>query len=69
MTERGFLTRSQDYLNPDEEWTVACDVTDAGDGVWRLTPRERLERGEYGPLYVDESVGMPGAGIFAFEID
>lgn len=68
MTQRGMLTRSQDYMNPDEDWTVPYDVTAAGDGLWRLTPRARLEPGQYG-LYVDESVGMPGAGVFGFGVE
>lgn len=35
---------------PDRDWTVSYDSVEEAEGVWKLTPRKPVEKGEYGLL-------------------
>jgi hypothetical protein len=37
---------------PDSDWTFAYDVTESSSGVWKLTLKQSLEKGEYGVFSV-----------------
>lgn len=53
---------------PDEDWTIPFDVTEEGEGLWRVTPKSALPPGEYG-WFVHPFSGLQGNGLFDFGID
>lgn len=64
-----FLKMSaRQFTVPDSEKTIPYDVTQEREGLWRVTPKQHLEPGEYG-WYQDITAGPQGAGLFAFGVD
>lgn len=59
---------SRTFSEPDKDWTVEYEVEEVGPDLWRVTPTEELEPGEYG-WYVDLQTGMQASTIFDFGID
>ncbi|HEY2294379.1 MAG TPA: hypothetical protein VGM86_27075 [Thermoanaerobaculia bacterium] len=53
---------------PDPDWTVPFEVTEEGEGLWRVTPRQALPPGEYG-WYVHPFTTLQGGGLFDFGVD
>ena len=46
---------------PDREWTIPFDSVQEGDGIWRLTPKKAMTKGEYGLLR--------GAELYDFAVE
>jgi len=53
MGKSGAFTGSTG-TSPDRDWTFAFTSEQEGEGVWRLTVGQHLEKGEYGLLHENE---------------
>ncbi|HVN33069.1 MAG TPA: hypothetical protein VMT45_13895 [Thermoanaerobaculaceae bacterium] len=60
------------WSTPDNDWTVECDVKALEPGLWELTPKSDLKKGEYGLLFKGGFLGTLGtdqAELFDFGVD
>ena len=49
------------WSSPDSDWTVDCDVKELHKGLWEMTPKKDLKKGEYGVLFRGGFLGNLGA--------
>lgn len=60
------------WSSPDSDWTVECDVKELQPGLWEMTPKKDLKKGEYGVLFRGGFLGNLGAEqgeLFDFGVD
>ncbi len=48
---RGSPFGMKSWSTPDSDWTVECDAKELQPGLWEMTPKKPLKKGEYGVLF------------------
>ena len=41
------------WSSPDSDWTVDCDTKQTNEETWEITPKKKLDPGDYGILFKD----------------
>ncbi|MGC8916588.1 MAG: hypothetical protein ACP5NF_06370 [Thermoanaerobaculum sp.] len=55
---------------PDKDWTIPCDVKETEPGVWEMTPKADLKKGEYGLLFAISTGELQGGWeMYDFGVD
>lgn len=65
---KGMFGNTRGIIAPDPDWTLPFDSVEESPGIWRVTPKNDLNPGEYG-WYVDLGAGGQAGGIFSFGVD
>jgi len=59
---------SRGFMEPDHDWVVEWAAEEAGENLWKVTPKSDLAPGEYG-WYVDMGTGQQQTGLYDFGVD
>lgn len=56
------------YRLPDKDWLIEMEVEVLGDKKYRMSPKKRLKRGEYG-FHLAIGYGKEGGALYSFAVD
>lgn len=65
---KAMFGNSRKLEQPDQDWVIPFTEEDAGNNIWKVTPKKDLKPGEYG-WYVSIGTGMQQTGLYPFGVD